>query len=1330
MSGMYGSNREAVRVKVKKCEKNVPPETRKFSVDPQITSLEVLYSILAKAFDLKTDFGISCKAPDSTGQESYLVVLSDWDLDAAFMRAHNQSIATKSEPCLYLRVDIKPFSETSEWDGSINTGGITRELASLQQSFGAGQKYVQNKLPGLIMNHMEKTFSLVQRALNLTEDPLMTQTIRPPLSDAEFRTFCDSVGQIIESEQLRKVIYLGGIDPSLRRVVWKHILNVYPDGMTGRERMDYMKKKSGEYFKLRDAWRTAVQQGNIVGELAYVTSMVRKDVLRTDRLHPFYAGSDDNQNIASLFNVLTTYALNHPAVSYCQGMSDIASPLLVTMADEAQAYICFCAIMTRLSCNFMLDGIAMTLKFNHLSEALQYYDSDFYAYLKMHQADDLLFCYRWLLLEMKREFAFDDSLRMLEVLWSSLPPMAPNGELALFEKEYKPAPPDDVPQPKSPCQATLRTPRENPYTKVCALRRQSSALSLSSCTNPINIQGGLTKLNATKRLNLSLDENITRDNFYSSRNITKTHQSLDEAKISLVKQRKTFHSVGDDDFQESNGNACQEENETVDEDDEVFPSSQPNAQEGDLPITTVTFGKNPFLDSSSESTTPVELGEVSTQSVTPSSQINMITVREDVKNVNEQVSEPQTMPQQHPPQSSKPTTAASSTRNSPISRNKSLFSTGTGNLIARQLSSQRKNFSASGGGHFKELKEKLAAGKKGIFASLDKTDTDGLPTNTSGEDRKPKLVKNFNEFLSFAAMNRSRISDKLNTKRLPTSLDSTGSNTTLTTGSSITMDEDSTETIEYDELKPKPLIKLTKSSFDDSDSSSFGIADSVTAVSRSSDNSSFIVDDSSVSVSPVNQPQEVKSSDQDEAEDEDFFFQSQSGQEGSSPDDSQEYFPMTTSMTRELRLELENLDRQVFGTDCHNQQRYYTLSGCIDLDTPPESGESIQDLTQTRQISNQQQIYNGSVDSMEIQSADDVCDLKEISVVDTVRYRHKSKGVSDTDTDADKRISSSSANADVFVWENPLHQCESPLSATVIGDASTQMHAPTTTIVERTATTPDEHPELEYDGDIIVEMSMGKKSITPIRLVRRTGDQSNNSSNRNSMILPDSESDSDSPEQSRAINFKFHPNNPFYDANFTEPMGRTPMASLNNSAQERSLAIPNTTNVTSIADCSNSFEEASEASKVDLVIRQPAVNSSNDATLPESSRTIKIAGVLPPPHEFGGGNPFLMFLCLTILLQHRDYVMKMGMDYNEMAMHFDKMVRKHNVTRVLNQARQMYAEYRRMYQQQQQQRNTNGSASMSSSMYGRLGVMTVTNTSDEGSAHPRRNTTSGLTFTA
>lgn len=72
---------------------------------------------------------------------------------------------------------------------------------------------------------------------------------------------------------------------------------------------------------------------------------------------------------------------------------------------------------------------------------------------------------------------------------------------------------------------------------------------------------------------------------------------------------------------------------------------------------------------------------------------------------------------------------------------------------------------------------------------------------------------------------------------------------------------------------------------------------------------------------------------------------------------------------------------------------------------------------------------------------------------------------------------------------------------------------------------------------------------------------------------------------------------------------------------------------------------------------------------------------LPGPKEFGGGNPFLMFLCISVLCQHRDPIMKSGMDYNEIAMHFDKMVRKHNVTRVLNQARIMYAAYLKQHKE-------------------------------------------------
>ena len=77
----------------------------------------------------------------------------------------------------------------------------------------------------------------------------------------------------------------------------------------------------------------------------------------------------------------------------------------------------------------------------------------------------------------------------------------------------------------------------------------------------------------------------------------------------------------------------------------------------------------------------------------------------------------------------------------------------------------------------------------------------------------------------------------------------------------------------------------------------------------------------------------------------------------------------------------------------------------------------------------------------------------------------------------------------------------------------------------------------------------------------------------------------------------------------------------------------------------------------------------------------KEKGLLPGPHEFGGGNPFLMFLCIAVLCQHRDAIMKSNMDYNEIAMHFDKMVRKHNVMRVLSQARILYAAYLKQHKQ-------------------------------------------------
>ena len=226
-----------------------------------------------------------------------------------------------------------------------------------------------------------------------------------------------------------------------------------------------MKTKEQEYYRLREQWQVHLKTGQLSEEIRYVTTMVKKDVLRTDRTNKFYSGADDNKNLLSLFNLLVTYALTHPEISYCQGMSDIASPLLVTQKDEAQAYLCFCGMMKRLRGNFHYDGNAITDKFKHLSDLLKLHDPVLFTYLQDINAHDLFFCYRWLLLELKREFPFEDALYMLEVMWSTLPPDPPECSLKLTDEEYTP----DI-LSTSPLSPSF-TMKQTIYAKLIAMRR-------------------------------------------------------------------------------------------------------------------------------------------------------------------------------------------------------------------------------------------------------------------------------------------------------------------------------------------------------------------------------------------------------------------------------------------------------------------------------------------------------------------------------------------------------------------------------------------------------------------------------------------------------------------------------------------------------------------------------------------------------------------------------------------------------------------------------------------------------------------------------------------
>ncbi|CDW53579.1 RabGAP-TBC domain containing protein [Trichuris trichiura] len=335
---------------------------------------------------------------------------------------------------------------------------------------------------------------------------------KKPLSLSEFREFVDDEGRLVSPEHFRLRVYQGGCEKRLRATAWPMLLDVFPVGMNTVDRCNYLAALSERYINLRNAWCIHLRSRVVSEQVCWIINSIRRDVIRTDRMHPFYAGDEEhNANLVSLFNVLATYALYHPEEGYCQGMSDLASPLLVVMKNEALAYVCFCALMKRLRKNFQLDGRMMTRKFKDLCELLEHYDPSFYEYLREAHADDLLFCYRWLLLELKREFTFDDALLLMEVNWASLPADPPEKELDLC------------------CGASA-----NPCQFLC-----------SSWVNVTCSCAALSQHNRETDLSISNEESVYRNSFNESNHMFSFGQddSLDSGRPIYFQSRNRFDSL-------------------------------------------------------------------------------------------------------------------------------------------------------------------------------------------------------------------------------------------------------------------------------------------------------------------------------------------------------------------------------------------------------------------------------------------------------------------------------------------------------------------------------------------------------------------------------------------------------------------------------------------------------------------------------------------------------------------------------------------------------------------------------------------------------------------
>ncbi|XP_044899975.1 small G protein signaling modulator 2 isoform X7 [Felis catus] len=142
---------------------------------------------------------------------------------------------------------------------------------------------------------------------------------------------------------------------------------------------------------------------------------IDKDVQRCDRNYWYFTPP----NLERLRDIMCSYVWEHLDVGYVQGMCDLLAPLLVVLDDDQLAYSCFSHLMKRMSQNFP-NGGAMDTHFANMRSLIQILDSELFEL--MHQNGDythFYFCYRWFLLDFKRELLYEDVFAVWEVIWAA-----------------------------------------------------------------------------------------------------------------------------------------------------------------------------------------------------------------------------------------------------------------------------------------------------------------------------------------------------------------------------------------------------------------------------------------------------------------------------------------------------------------------------------------------------------------------------------------------------------------------------------------------------------------------------------------------------------------------------------------------------------------------------------------------------------------------------------------------------------------------------------------------------------------------------------------------
>ncbi|XP_053767543.1 small G protein signaling modulator 2 isoform X5 [Desmodus rotundus] len=188
-----------------------------------------------------------------------------------------------------------------------------------------------------------------------------------------------------------------------------------PSVHTFSEPQDPSQEKASEAGEELLAVCTSAYTIELLDTVALNLHRIDKDVQRCDRNYWYFTPP----NLERLRDIMCSYVWEHLDMGYVQGMCDLLAPLLVILDNDQLAYSCFTHLMKRMSQNFP-NGGAMDTHFANMRSLIQILDSELFEL--MHQNGDythFYFCYRWFLLDFKRELPYEDVFAVWEVIWAA-----------------------------------------------------------------------------------------------------------------------------------------------------------------------------------------------------------------------------------------------------------------------------------------------------------------------------------------------------------------------------------------------------------------------------------------------------------------------------------------------------------------------------------------------------------------------------------------------------------------------------------------------------------------------------------------------------------------------------------------------------------------------------------------------------------------------------------------------------------------------------------------------------------------------------------------------